>query len=180
MSRHLTAATSLAFPLGFALLIGVPASLLDLGAIALLAKPWAMRPSASAIALLVLAGVVAPIGYFVFGWSYGMGRAVFRVYLVYREAVAQFVINRSDPDDWSRDKPRAMRRVLKIVLMLIGAGDRLQDTVSEGKPRVEIVAAIVDDLLYARLVEPPRNVLIVIAIANVIALGALAYVKGGS
>ncbi|HWW63090.1 MAG TPA: hypothetical protein VN181_17070, partial [Thermoanaerobaculia bacterium] len=167
-----TAATSLALPMAFALLIGVSGTLVDLAAIAWIAKP---HPSPSAIALMLVLGVAAPIAYFILGWSYGMARAIFRVYLTYREAVAEFVIARSDPDDWSRDKPPAMRRVMKLVLMLIGAGDRLQDAIGEGKPRVEIVAAIVDDLLYARLAEPPRNIIVLVAIVNVLGLIVLAY-----
>lgn len=180
--RTVTAATSFVLPIGFALLVGITGTVIDLAAIAWIARPWAMHAEASVIGLLVLLGIGAPIGYFVFGWSYGMGRAIFRVYLTYREAVAEFVIARltdsrpKEADDWSRDMPRAMRRVLKIVLMLIGAGDRLQDAVGEGKPKIEIVAAIVDDLLYARLVEPPRNAIIAVAIANVIGLFVLSYV----
>lgn len=180
MNRSLTAATSLALPMAFALLIGVTGTLLDLGAIAWIAKPWAKHASISVIALMLLLAIAAPIAYFLLGWSYGMGRAIFRVYLTYREAVAEFVISRSDPDDWSRDKPPAMRRVLKIVLMIAGAGDRLQDAIGEGKPRVEIVAAILDDVLYARLAEPPRNLLILVAIANILGLCVLGYVTGGT
>jgi hypothetical protein len=177
MRRTLTAATSVLFPLAFAMLIGGFGTFVDLVLTAWIAKPWAMEsaPSWQVIGLLILLGLGAPIGYFVLGWSYGMGRAIFRVYLSYREAVAELVIEGTDPDDWARDKPVALRRVMKIVLMLAGAGDRLQDAVGEGKPRVEIVAAILDDLLYARLAEPPRNLLIVLAVVNVLCLAGLWY-----
>ncbi len=176
MSRTLTAATSVLFPLGFAMLIGGSGTLADLALIAWIAKPWAMRSaSPGVIALLALLGLAAPVAYFILGWSYGMGRAIFRVYLTYREAVAEIVIQGSETDDWTRDASPALRRVMKIALMLAGAGDRLQDAVGEGKPRVEVVAAILDDLLYARLAEPPRNILIAVAIANVLGLAGLWY-----
>ena len=177
MNRTLTAATSLLFPLAFALLIGGIGTFVDLALVAWIAKPWAMQsaPSWQVIGLLVLLGIGAPISYFLLGWSYGMGRAIFRVYLTYREAVAELVIEGTDPDHWMRDKPVALRRVLKIALMLAGAGDRFQDAVGEGKPRVEIVAALLDDLLYARLAEPPRNLLIALAAVNALGLAGLAY-----
>jgi hypothetical protein len=58
--------------------------------------------------------------------------------------------------------------------MLLGAGDRLQDVIGQAhlgnRPEVDVVAAMIDDALLARSVEPLRWALIITAVLNVAGL----------
>ncbi|HKO58506.1 MAG TPA: hypothetical protein VJ276_21755 [Thermoanaerobaculia bacterium] len=170
--RAARAATSVVFPIGICLAIGVPAAIINLVAVPWIARPWSALTGPQ-IALAVFLGVVFPIAWFVLGFQYGMARAVFHVYAVYRERVAELVIERlvrTRGVSEMRDVPLLVRRAVKIALMLLGAGDRVQDVVTQARlgerPEVDLVAAMIDDALLARSVEPLRWALIITGVVN--------------
>jgi hypothetical protein len=174
--RAARAATSVVFPIGICLAIGVPATLINLGAVLWMARPWSALTWPQ-IALAVFLAVAFPIAWFVLGFQYGMARAVFHVYTVYRERVAELVIERlvrTRGVNEMRDVPLLIRRAVKIALMFLGAGDRVQDVIAQAqlgkRPEVDLVAAMIDDALLARSVEPLKWALIITGVLNVAGL----------
>jgi hypothetical protein len=200
--RHLTAATSLVIPTFLTLAIGISGTAFSLIAETLLARPWAwlrdtIDYSPLTIALLVLCTFVFPLLYFVTGGKYGIARSAFRFYSAYRELVAEIVIDRfvearraatGDPRALSRSgteafraAPAAVRWLARIVLFAV-AGERLNEafaslmsTSEAERADVVLVAAVIDDILTARLLEPARNLILFTAVANALALALLGW-----
>src|ERR1051325_3265739 len=174
-SRAARAATSVVFPLGISLIVGVPATVINIVAVLWIGRGWTWP----LIALAMFLAVAFPIAWFVLGFHYGIARAFFHVYAVYRERVAELVIERlvqARGVNQMRDVPLPIRRAVKIALMLLGAGDRLQDAIAQTRlgerPEVDLGAAMLDDAFLAPSVEPLRWTLIITGALN---LAGLAY-----
>lgn len=202
--RTVTALSSIVVPTVVTLAIGVSGTLVNVVAALMMAPPWvAASRTAAQMGLFAFCAVVFPLLYFFLAGRLGIGYGAFRLYSAYRDLIAEVVIDRvmmlrrepqSEPtagrgfvaqgSDAMRGLPRVARWIIKLVLMLIGAGDRLQDAIEQladehpdERPDVMVVAAIVDDLLVARLCEPPQRYLLIAAMVNVAALAGLWFAR---
>jgi hypothetical protein len=195
--RTIRVGASVFYPVMMSALIGGTGTLVNAGLTAI--AVWPVRhahPPVYLLSLLLVFAVGLPILYFILGTRYGLTRAAFAVYEVARPAVIDLVIEQvraqnaakrgepvlatpapSDDERPERKIPRAIRWLIKAILTIAGAGDRLTDAVAEidqqEHPRTVIVGAILDDLVADHLVAPARNIIILTAIVNAALLVAM-------
>ena len=198
--RTLKAATSVIYPTVMALAVGITGTIVDLGLTAAIGRPWKIEAYTPAMtALYILLVLVFPILYFVLGGRYGLARAAFVLYESCRPLIADLVIEQireakrkkreaaAEPEKKERDvagviqgAPRALKWILRVIVRVIGTGDRLTEAVEKmdelQEPQKEVVSAIIDDIIFARVVEPARNAIVFTAVANAIALAGLWFV----
>jgi hypothetical protein len=197
--RTIRVGASAFYPAVMSALIGGSGTLVNASLTAL--AVWPVRhahPPVYLLSLLLVFVIALPILYFVLGTRYGLARAAFSVYEVARPAVIDLVIEQvraqnaakrgepvggtpapSEDERQERKIPRAIRWLIKAILTIAGAGDRLTDAVAEidqqERPKTVIVGAILDDLVADNLVTPARNIIILAAIINAALLVAMFF-----
>lgn len=182
--RALRVGAGLLYPTVMSIGVGVTGTVLDLAFTAWVTHPWRLSPITLPVGLLLLAVlVIFPVLYFVLGGRYGVMRAALHIYEAARPAVvdlvlAQIVEKREPQPPQTDDTPKAVKWLVKVILNIGGVGDRLADALVEidkhAQPANVIVGAMLDDLLIEKLVEPARNAIIYVAIANAVAIAGLA------
>lgn len=186
-ARTLRAGAAFFYPTVMSFAVGLIGTILDLGLTALIARPWRVETFTLAVGmLLVFVVLVFPVLYFVFGARYGLARAAFRIYETTRPVVIDLVLEHATlktdltQELQKRRVPRAVRWLVKIIMTVAGAGDRLTDAIAEidehDRPAQVVMGAFLDDLFIERLVEPARNAIIIVAVANAIVIAALTAV----